>query len=72
MSNETFAVLWSNNQKCFHVETVRAMLKTNMNAFRDGTGLDYVVLGFADTQREASKMVEELDEMRSEVKSSVC
>lgn len=66
MSNETFVVLWSNRQKSFHINTLGEMIEENLRAFHDGRSSDYVVLGIADSYREAAEMIVHLDRLQIE------
>lgn len=53
-NSDSYVVLWSPHQNVFHVQTVSEMIRQNRIIFKQQrTGGDYIVLGFARTQKEA-------------------
>ena len=44
-----FVLSWSNGQQCFHIERIADMLKANLDAFKNGYPVDFIVLAFADS-----------------------
>ncbi|EBZ9516038.1 hypothetical protein EH138_17795 [Salmonella enterica subsp. enterica serovar Eastbourne] len=57
---DLYVLLYSESQKCFHIETVAAMVDKNVRMYLNGKSGDYVPLAFGAT-------VEELREIRHQL-----
>lgn len=53
VNNEMFVVEYSVSQGTFHIETVKDMLKTNIEIALRETAVDYIPLFFTATKDEA-------------------
>ncbi|UMR98590.1 hypothetical protein AOY87_10100 [Escherichia coli] len=56
-SADLYVLLYSESQKCFHIETISAMVDKNVRMYLDRRSGDYVTLAFGSS-------VEELREIR--------
>lgn len=70
IENETYAVLWSKQQNCFHTDTVEEMLEENQRAFMGNRSSDYIVMAFADSYGAAQEIIKRFDEQRSAAESA--
>jgi hypothetical protein len=61
---ERYVVNWSEQQKCFHVETEEEMVIRNRDNFDHCTSVDFVPLAFASSSEEASTIVASYREKR--------
>lgn len=60
VTQETWVVLWSPHQECFHIETLGEMLRTNMRIYAEGLKGDYIFLGFAESSKQASEFIDKI------------
>jgi len=51
-------VNWSEQQKCFHIETVEEMLARNQDNFEHCAQVDFTPIAFAASFSEANKIAE--------------
>lgn len=70
MNNETYALLWSKEANCFHVERIADTVRSGMRFFyRNGTN-DYLLIGYGshdevtEKAEELRKFIVERDEVR--------
>lgn len=52
--NSLFVLSWSPKQKCFHIEQVKDMLKTNLMAFKKKYPVDFIPLAFTTSFENAN------------------
>lgn len=62
VTHDTWVVLWSPHQECFHIETLGEMLRTNMRIYAEGRKGDYILLGFAESSKEAAEFADHIKE----------
>lgn len=55
-----YVLLYSESQRCFHIETVAAMIDKNIRMYLNGVSSDYIALAIGST-------VEELRELRNQI-----
>ncbi|EFJ8857323.1 hypothetical protein FSI43_019120 [Escherichia coli] len=63
-SADLYVLLYSESQKCFHIETVSAMVDKNVRMYLDGRSGDYVTIGFGSSVEELREIRSKLVEMR--------
>ncbi|ECJ2444976.1 hypothetical protein FNI96_20875 [Salmonella enterica subsp. diarizonae] len=66
-SADLYVLLYSESQKCFHIETVAAMIDKNVRMYLDGRSGDYVTLTFGSTVEELREIRRQLVEKRGDV-----
>ena len=54
---EMWMVEWSETQGWFHVGQVEEMIGKNIRSYVDGDETDYAIVGLADTQEDAEKLM---------------
>lgn len=62
VTHDTWVVLWSPHQECFHIETLGEMFRTNMRIYAEGLKGDYIFLGFAESSKQASEFIDQIKE----------
>jgi hypothetical protein len=62
---ESYVVNWSEQQKCFHVETVKEMLFRNRLNFDQSVEVDFVPLCFAASITDANEAAAKYRQMRN-------
>jgi hypothetical protein len=58
-----FAVVWSEKQQAFHVETIAEMLQRNVNSYYhlgDAGDSDWICVSVAPSRREARSRIQKL------------
>jgi len=67
----SFAVLWSQQQNVFHIQTVSEMIAANRRIFDSEEGASFVVLKITKTKEDAVAISNHYQKIRDErVKSS--
>ncbi len=66
-SADMYVLLYSESQKCFHIETVSAMVERNVRMYLDGRSGDYVTLAFGSSVEELREIRSQLVEKRGDV-----
>ena len=61
---EMWMVEWSENQGWFHAGNIDEMIGKNIRAYIDGSDTDYALVGIADTQEDAEKLMHLLKSKR--------
>lgn len=68
MTNKTspdrYWACWSHSQQAFHVEDEAEGVETNMEAFKRGSPMDYIVIGVFDDRKLASKFLDSIEHHR--------
>ncbi|QSZ84725.1 hypothetical protein FYK26_09330 [Escherichia albertii] len=63
-SADLYVLLYSESQKCFHIETVSAMIDKNVRMYLEGRSGDYVTIGIGSSVEELREIRGKLIEMR--------
>ena len=59
-----WVTLWSPQQKAFHVETTREMLRKNMTSYMEGTPNQYICVAIVNSHDEAHEIIKILKDGR--------
>jgi hypothetical protein len=62
---KSYVVGWSEQQKCFHIETVEEMLLRNRRNFERCSKVDFVPLAFAASFADANEIAEKYRQKRN-------
>ncbi|EAA7933076.1 hypothetical protein ID86_27365 [Salmonella enterica subsp. enterica] len=65
-----YALLYSESQRYFHIETVAAMIDRNIRMYLDNRRGDYVTLAIGSTVEELREIKRQLVEKRADVAAS--
>ncbi len=61
-----YALLYSESQQCFHIETVDSMLNKNLHIYLKGKSCDYFTLAIGSTIEEMQAVKRQLVAKRAE------
>ncbi len=59
-SADMYVLLYSASQDCFHIETVAAMVESNILRYLEGRKGDYITLAFGSTVEELYEIKRQL------------
>ncbi|WP_405127961.1 hypothetical protein [Pseudoalteromonas sp. PB2-1] len=69
--NSNWVVLWSEQQQCFHYETVEKMLESNISSFKRCKPNQYVPLAFFKSDKDARQAIKKLKQFRADLEGDV-
>ncbi len=56
MKDNDYVLQWSFKQRCWHIETVDDMLRSNLRAFAENRELEYIPVAIGITHKTANEL----------------
>ena len=57
MNNKTWTVEWSENQQCFHVDTLQGIMQKNTEMFLNKINNEFALIGLFDSHAKAHEFI---------------